>query len=627
MKYAGRELVVYDIETNGLQHEATLIHTLCWCKVSDPETIYQLTDYDEIREFILSPNYYRIGHSIILYDEIVLAKILNIEIESKCIDTLALSWYLNFERNKHGLESYGEEFNVLKPIIKDWRNLTSEEYINRCTMDVRINTILFKKQYQHLKEIYETEDKIFSFIKYLEFKLVCFQHQLITGIDLDVDLCKNTLEKLEKERTEKIEILGKVMPPLPLKSVKTVPKVMYKKDGTISAVGQKWLDFLKEQGLPESHDEPVEYVTGYEQGNPSSHVQIKDWLYSLGWIPQNIQHKRDKKTGKVTQIPQIKDKENKEEICDSVKILFDKEPNLKVLEGLSIISHRISIFKGFLRDQINGKLYPTIIGLTNTLRAQHSVIQNLPALFKPYGEEIRGCLVAGEGYKLIGSDLSGVEDNTKRHYIYKYDPDYVNEILNDKTYDPHLDIAQRAGYLTAEQVLAHKEKRENYTEERYKGKQVNFSATYKVGAKTLSRNGNMPIKEAEKLLEVFWKRNWAILEVEKHVVRKKVRNIDYLQNPLNGFWYVLRNEKDIFSTLNQGSAVWVFDLWLSCGRKLGLKPVFQYHDEQLLKVKKSLVEESELKIKEAIKKTNDILKLNVYINCSVDSGDRYSECH
>ena len=35
--------------------------------------------------------------------------------------------------------AFGEDFNVPKPKISDWLNLTKEEYQHRCVEDVKIN--------------------------------------------------------------------------------------------------------------------------------------------------------------------------------------------------------------------------------------------------------------------------------------------------------------------------------------------------------------------------------------------------------------------------------------------------------------------------------------------------------
>ena len=132
-------------------------------------------------------------------------------------------------------------------------------------------------------------------------------------------------------------------------------------------------------------------------------------------------------------------------MCQSVKDLYKKEPSLKILEGLSIAKHRVSIFEGFLRDvDEEGYLYAGIGGLTNTLRAQHRVLVNLPGIDKPFGKDIRGCLTCPEGYTLVGSDMAALEDRTKQHYIYPYDPEYVEDMMKPG-YCPHVDIAVLAG--------------------------------------------------------------------------------------------------------------------------------------------------------------------------------------
>jgi len=70
------------------------------------------------------------------------------------VDTLALSWYLNHDRPKHGLEGYGEDYGVPKPVIKDWDSLTPEDYAHRCNEDVRINYRLWVDLQNKLRRLY-----------------------------------------------------------------------------------------------------------------------------------------------------------------------------------------------------------------------------------------------------------------------------------------------------------------------------------------------------------------------------------------------------------------------------------------------------------------------------------------
>ena len=162
---------------------------------------------------------------------------------------------------------------------------------------------------------------------------------------------------------------------------------------------------------------------------------------------------------------------------------------------------------------------------------------------------------------------------------------------------------------------------------RRKAKIVNFSATYKIGAEALARNSGMSMKEAKKLLEVYWKRNHAILKVEQAREVKIINEQRWLKNPVSGFWYSLRNEKDRFSTLNQGTAVYVFDVWVMFLRNLGVRIALQYHDEVLFNVKKGYEEKVEQLIKQAIQQVNDRLKLNVTVGCSVQFGVNYAAVH
>jgi hypothetical protein len=251
------------------------------------------------------------------------------------------------------------------------------------------------------------------------------------------------------------------MPSVPIKKTKKRPAKPYKKSGELSAHGAAWFDLIKELGLPSDTLE-TEIIDGYKVPNPASHTQMKAWLFSLGWIPETFEFKRNKETGDVKQIPQISIKNSGGELCPSIQKLFRKEPKLEVLAGLSIATHRISIFEGFLKNvNEHGYLYAGIQGLTNTLRLKHRVLVNLPAVDKPYGDDVRGCLIAPEGYVLCGSDMSSLEDRTGMHYQYPLDPEYV-ESKSSYGYDPHTTMAIAAGMITKEEEEFYKWYQENH---------------------------------------------------------------------------------------------------------------------------------------------------------------------
>ena len=164
---------------------------------------------------------------------------------------------------------------------------------------------------------------------------------------------------------------------------------------------------------------------------------------------------------------------------------------------------------------------------------------------------------------------------------------------------------------------------------RKEGKTVNFSAQYGVGAKTLARNSKMPLDEATKLLEVYWKRNWSILEAAKSFPIKDAFGFKWVYNPVSKLWMLLRAEKDVFSAVNQSTGVYVFDTFLMYCRHFGLIVRMQMHDELLVYSLDSEenIEKTKALFRKAIEFTNKKLNLNVKIDIDVKYGQNYSDVH
>jgi DNA polymerase I-like protein with 3'-5' exonuclease and polymerase domains len=275
----------------------------------------------------------------------------------------------------------------------------------------------------------------------------------------------------------------------------------------------------------------------------------------------------------------------------------------------------------------DGYIQAQIAGLTNTLRFKHKTAVNLPGVDKPYGKIIRGALTAPEGYELCGSDMSSLEDRLKQHYIWPHDPDFVKEMMKPG-FDPHLDLALAAGVVTEKQVLLYKSGEDkSIAPARRKYKTGNYALQYQCGVSRLALSVGVPEKEAQVIYNAYWKRNWAIKEVAKEQEIKTVKGQMWLKNPINGFWYSLRYEKDIFSTLVQGSASYVFDLWVQTFREKRPQLTGQFHDEVVLCVKKGFREQAEKLLRDAIAAVNNQLKLNRELGIDVQFGARYSDIH
>ena len=440
---------VFDCEADSLH--PTKFHVLSYQTEDSPASI---TQQPSMRDW-LEDQTLLIGHNIILWDLPNLERVLGAKPKAKVIDTLALSWYLYPERKMHGLDWWGRELGVEKPKIDDWKNQTLEEYTHRCQEDVLINTLLWNKMRTYLGLLYGTNDvENLPIISYLMFKMSCAREQERSRWKLDIPWCQDALTRLEKEQAPRIEALKLAMPMVKKMVLKEPPAKPYKKDGTLSVEGAKWQKYLSDQGLTKTHSSPIYILSKEEEPNPNSPEQVKNWLFSLGWEPITFKFVKED-DGTERKIPQIKLPDSPD-ICPSVLELSEDHPAIRELEGLSVVKHRLGILQGFLNNvDEEGFLKARVQGFTNTLRFKHSTIVNLPGVHKPYGEDIRGCLVSREGYELCGSDMVALENKTGDHYIYNLDPKFV--LAKDvPEYDSHTEMCVIAGLITEEEEKFYK---------------------------------------------------------------------------------------------------------------------------------------------------------------------------
>ena len=186
-------MILFDVEADNLLEDATKIHCLSY--TTDGSDYTTLFDYDEMRELVLSQRGL-IGHNIIRYDIPLLEKILDIKITARLFDTLPMSWVLNYNRPRHGLESFGEDFGIPKPQITDWSNLSQEEYAHRCTEDVKINWQLWRNLLSRFVFIYKDKTELDRFFRYLQFKMDCAREAEQQGWKLDVQKAEDSMQKL-----------------------------------------------------------------------------------------------------------------------------------------------------------------------------------------------------------------------------------------------------------------------------------------------------------------------------------------------------------------------------------------------------------------------------------------------
>jgi len=613
-------MIIFDAEADGLLDRATKIHCFSYL---DGEELKTLHHYDDMRHLLVNAKGL-LGHNIIRYDVPLLNKILGIKITARLFDTLPMSWVLNPLRSKHGLDSFFPDFGIEKPKIDDWHNLSPTDYAHRCEQDVLITQALWNNLLKRFMFLYKDKVKLDKFFRYLEFKMDCANEAEQQGWKLDTDLAISCVDKITKLQEEKVAELIEVMPMRKLTKVQTKPKVCHKKDGSLSAHGARWFGLLDEYGLPDGYNGDVTVTKGAEEANPNSTEQVKDWLTSLGWKPCTYKYNKNKETGEEKKVSQIR---KNGELTKSVRLLIKDSPAVEVLDGLTILQHRLSIFKGFVECEHDGYVRAEIDGLTNTLRFKHKKpLVNLPSVDKPWGREIRSCLVAPEGYTLCGADMTSLEDTTKRHYMKPYDPEYVEEMSRDG-FDPHLDLAKHAGVITQGDIDKHVSGEKDLKPLRKNFKVVNYSATYGVGAAKLSRETGMSVQESQKLLDAYWQRNWSVKQFAEEQNVREIGGEMWIQNPVSKFWHSLRYKKDAFSTINQSTGSYCFDKWVAFYRIKRSNIVGQFHDESINVVRKGEEQQHTSVLSWAITKLNEQLKLNVQLGIDVQYGKNYAEIH
>ena len=167
------QYIVIDSEGDGLAYDCTKLHTLGW--TIDGVDYNHTGDYNKMREVLSGSHRERrlVAHNSIRHDLVAFNRILGTELTYlDFVDTLPLSWTLNYQRNSHGLGSYGEDYDVPKPLVEDWVGLSYEEYSHRVIEDVKIGWRVWKDLENKLDVLYgkdlETRNK---YVDYLGFKI------------------------------------------------------------------------------------------------------------------------------------------------------------------------------------------------------------------------------------------------------------------------------------------------------------------------------------------------------------------------------------------------------------------------------------------------------------------------
>lgn len=476
---------VMDMESNGFLDEVSKLHIVGY-QMENKEKVNYI--FGDERERILKMFKWHednkvpvVFHNGCGYDKPAIEKVLQCDLSGvQWIDTLWLSYYLNYNKPKHSIEALAKDYPSVADKFQvdqgDWENLTREQAVLRVVSDVEIGKAIWEDFKVRLTDLYSkgkelidtntlvgkrTDDNEVRWVENLK-KLTLSQYigrtigyitalaeinsiQEATGWQLDEDHLNKHLEDLLIKAESSAKELESVMPKVAKYVSRSEPKLPYKKNGDLSVSGARW-EKLKDVLRSQAKDDmgnllarvrkqgEIEELTSYAAPNINSPDQVKDFLFSHGWVPATFKAVRNKADFQAwlnlrpdegspradwtnwlesrpeeRLIPQVKDDGD---LCSSVEELAVDNPEIRVLEEYSIVAHRLGVLNGFNKNKDEtGRVKASAHGLTSTLRWKHRApITNLPDIKKLYSTGIRGSLVAGENQVLLGSDLSSLSN-------------------------------------------------------------------------------------------------------------------------------------------------------------------------------------------------------------------------
>ncbi len=435
--------VVFDIECNRLKDPDII--WLVVCKDIDTGEYHVFRNVTKDKEVL---DHFRlfcsrvslwVGHHCLGYDLPVLHANCGLEYStSSVVDTLIISKLVDYSRDGHSIEDYGNEFQFPKGTFSDWSkySLEMEEY---CKRDVDICHKIYLK---YLKVI---EGKTWQKAIDLEqrFQLVCNElHD--NGFAFNTDKARKLLDQVgESLRLLDAEIL-RAFPPR-LKLIREI-EPRYTKYGTLNRNDFRWVaggDLSAFNGGPFC-------LCRWDTFNPSSHKQLIEVLHAAGWKPTDRTR---------THVEYYRSRDRTAEHSPEKDVHLAKygwkinETNLLSLpahapKAARTLASRI-LYESRRRTLVewcglveeDGRIHGEFQGMgawTHRMAHQKPNTANIPnelddqGRIKLLGGDLRQLWCAPKGRLLVGCDAEGIQLRIFAHYID--DPEFTKEVSEG---DPH----------------------------------------------------------------------------------------------------------------------------------------------------------------------------------------------
>lgn len=270
--------------------------------------------------------------------------------------------------------------------------------------------------------------------------------------------------------------------------------------------------------------------------------------------------------------------------------------------------------------------YHQAVTATGRLSSTDPNLQNIPVRNEE-GRRIRQAFIAPDDYVIVSADYSQIELRIMAHL--SRDKGLLTAFAEGK--DIHRATAAEVFGLPLESVTG---------EQRRSAKAINFGLIYGMSAFGLSRQLNIPRKESQKYMDLYFERYPGVLEYMERT-RAQAKEKGYVET-LDGRRLYLPDinssnaarragaERAAINAPMQGTAADIIkramidvDAWLQKD-KPQVKMIMQVHDELVFEVHKDEVEAVSRKIHELMEGS---MKLDVPLLVEVGSGANWDKAH
>ena len=270
--------------------------------------------------------------------------------------------------------------------------------------------------------------------------------------------------------------------------------------------------------------------------------------------------------------------------------------------------------------------YHQAVTATGRLSSTDPNLQNIPVRSEE-GRRIRQAFIAPEDYVIVSADYSQIELRIMAHL--SRDEGLLKAFAEGK--DIHRATAAEVFGMPLESVTG---------EQRRSAKAINFGLIYGMSAFGLARQLNIPRKEAQKYMDLYFERYPGVLEYMERT-RAQAKEQGYVET-LDGRRLYLPDiassngarragaERAAINAPMQGTAADVIkramiavDSWLE-GEKPRVRMIMQVHDELVFEVHKDDVDAVSKKVHELMENST---QLDVPLLVEVGSGENWDQAH